>query len=87
LNQKPIGPAKPLARPNARASENDIKSMTGKSGPAAPPGHHHIKYHAHGDHRQGDNFHSGSATSSAVPRVQAGKPITMRGNDDGPDAA
>jgi hypothetical protein len=87
-HQSPIGPPKPFARPNARASEEAIRSQTGKSGPANAPGHHHVHYHQHGDHRQA-GLHSGSANSSAVPRIQPGQPrnINMRGNDDGNDAA
>jgi hypothetical protein len=90
-HQAPIGPPKPFARPNARASEADIRSQTGKSGPANAPGHHHVHYHAHGDHRQA-NLHTGRENSSAVPRVEtAGQrvqiPPSSRGDFDGNDAA
>jgi hypothetical protein len=61
--------------------------MTGKSGPAAPPGHHHIHYHQHGDHRQA-NLHSGPENCSKPPPVQAGRPLGgpmngRNGNGDG----
>jgi hypothetical protein len=75
----------PLPRPNPRASDHDVAKMTGKSGPAAPPGHHHIKYSAVGDHRQ-PGLHSGSENSSVPPKVMAGRPQQMmmnRGDGNG----
>jgi hypothetical protein len=80
--------APPLQRPDVRSSDHDVGRMTGKSGPAGPPGHHHIKYHQLGDHRQG--LHSGSANSSAVPHISAGKPQIFGRNGrsgNGNDAA
>jgi hypothetical protein len=59
----------PLQRPNARATE---PRLHGDSGPAAPPGHHHVHYHRHGD--RGDMQHSPPEASSKPPPVNAGKP-------------
>jgi hypothetical protein len=76
--------APPLARPNARAADSDVHRMTGQSGPAAPPGHHHIRYSRLGDHRDGGNFHTGSKNSSKPPTVMAGVPRTAGfGNGNG----
>jgi hypothetical protein len=82
LHQRPMTKAPPLARKNARADDGDVRSMTGPSGPAAPPGHRHIVYHKHGDHRQ-EGLHSGSKTSSKPPPVNAGRPLhgPMNGGD------
>jgi hypothetical protein len=84
VNQRSRPHAPPTARPNARASEADIKSMSGKSGPANAPGHHHVHYHPEGDHRQA-NLHTGRDNASAVPRIQPGLPRqlpTGGGNDE-----
>jgi hypothetical protein len=66
-------PGPPKGDVNARASDSDIRRMTGGSGPASAPGHHHVHHSVHGDHRQA-NFHTGSANTSAVPHVQPGGP-------------
>jgi hypothetical protein len=81
----------PLQRDNARASEADIRSQTGHSGPISGSHTKHVRHTVEGDHRQA-NLHSGRDNASAVPRIQAGKPIQnipMRngGDDDGPQAA
>jgi hypothetical protein len=73
-HQRPMEKAAPLrGDPNARASDADVRRLTGHSGPANAPGHHHVKYTQHGDHRQA-GFHTGSANTSAVPRIPAGGP-------------
>jgi hypothetical protein len=84
-HQKPMQKAPPLERPNPRASEAAIRSQTGGSGPSAPPGHHHIHYHRHGDHRQ-PGLHSGKANRSRPPEVTAGSalpPGAFAGNGNG----
>jgi hypothetical protein len=83
LNQKPMQKAPPT-RPDVRASESDIRHMTGKSGPANAPGHHHVHYSVHGDHRQG--MHTGSANQSKPPVITAGRPaqvFSRNGGDNG----
>lgn len=87
-HQKPMPGPQPLARPHPRASEAQIRSQTGGSGPANAPGHHHVHYSKIGDHRQA-NLHSGSQNSSAVPRIDAGraKQIPSNGGSYGDDAA
>jgi hypothetical protein len=66
LNQKPMRHTPPPPRDNARASESAIRSQTGGShvaGGQAPVHREKI-----GDHRQ-SGHHTGSANSSAVPRI------------------
>jgi hypothetical protein len=74
--------AQPLARKNPRASDSDIRSATGPSGPAAPPGHHHISYHKHGDHRQ-EGLHTGPENSSKPVEVEAGRPKLFSTDNNG----
>jgi hypothetical protein len=73
LNQRGMTKAPPLERKNARASDSDVRSQTGSSGPVHVPHHHHHKFEKIGDHRQ-EGLHSDSRTSSKPPVVTAGKP-------------
>ena len=87
LHQRPMQKAPPLQRDvQSRADEGAIRTQTGRSGPAAPPGHRHIHYSQHGDDRS-VNFHSGSANTSAVPSTPPGVPIHNGRNGNGPNAA
>jgi hypothetical protein len=86
LHQRPMartGP--PGGDSQARASESDVNRMTGESKTHGTPYHgrtiHHEKV---GDHRQGANFHSGSATSSTVDRTSPGR-ATHNGRNNGLD--
>jgi hypothetical protein len=72
----------PLQRPNARASDGEVRRMTGQSGPAHPANMHHVHYHQHGDHRQ-EGLHSGPENSSKPPPVMAGKPFQRPPNAGG----
>jgi hypothetical protein len=81
-HQQPMAKAPPMPRDDVRSDEGSIRRMTGKSGPAAPPGHHHVHYHAHGDHRQ-PGLHSGTATASKAPHITAGRPAVFGRNGNG----
>jgi hypothetical protein len=78
IGQKPIGPPKPLSRPNARASDSDVRKMTGSS--HTPGGQAKVHRTTEGDHRQ-PHHHTGHANRSTPPQVQAGRPY-MGGPDD-----
>jgi hypothetical protein len=65
--------APPLQRDSqARASESDIRRMTGSSRTGGTPYHRHVHHEKIGDHRQG--IHTGRANSSAVSHTQPGHP-------------
>jgi hypothetical protein len=83
-HQQPMQKAPPMPRDDVRAGDHDIARMTGGSGPAAPPGHHHVHYHKHGDHRQ-PGLHSGTATASKAPHITFGKPAPIFGRNGGND--
>jgi hypothetical protein len=85
LHQRPMQKAPPM-RPNARASDHDVASVTGGSGPIS--GSHNARVHHEriGDHRgHGAMSHTGSENSSVPPKVQGGRPqqFPAGGNGNG----
>jgi len=70
-NQQPMRKAGP-PHGDARASDSDIRSMTGSS--RGPGGQTRVHHERIGDHRQ-PGLHSGSETRSRVPHVTAGRPF------------
>ena len=71
--QKSRPPSPPLQRPNPRASEADIRSQTGGSGPISGSHTKHVVHTVEGDRRQ-EGLHSGHANTSKTAPVQAGQP-------------
>ena len=76
-------PNGPPMRPNARASEADIRSQTGRS--HTPGGQVRVHHEKIGDHRgHGGSQHTGSENRSKVQPIQAGRPFNP---GEPPDAA
>ena len=85
----------PLPRDNPRASDADIRSQTGGSGPISGSHTKHVVHSKEGDHRQ-PGLHSGSENRSKTPPVMAGSPqdfararsvLPPNGGTNDPDAA
>jgi len=90
LHQKPMQKAPPLPA-NTRASDHDVRRMTGHSGPIHGSHTRHVHHTVEGDHRQ-DGLHSGHQNRSTPPKVQSGQrqnfpPMRNGGSDYGPDDA